>query len=497
MATSLYQELTALGIVDPDAQLLHQHYDGEPDWVTGLETLARAYFGNTAPPQAPLSGQPWATLYQSIASSNGAGPRTAIENAVAALPPEVQLPLFDAMAKTWQRISATQGSGTKRRRGPRLVEYHQALSKLGYSFRMNECLDEIEVNGSPITDAIRAEIRARMRDVGFENMAAVEDAYTLQAHGCRYHPVQEYLQGLAYDGGPHIANLAGHFTDKDGVFSIWLRRWLIGAVAKVHKSEQNAMLVLDGPQGIGKSHLARWLCPQQLGGYFVEKSINPDDKDDCIRLASTWIWEVAELGSTTRKADREALKFFLTQRTVTIRRPYGRYDLRKPALASFIGTVNNDAGILSDRTGNRRFLVCTLTAVDWGYSTKIDPGQVWAEAQAAYLAGEPWQLLPDEALRAGELNENYEMPDPVEGLLLELFEVDPTLPVWTPTAVILQTLEANGLRGQTRANAMALAGTLRALGLEKTKSSNSSGQRVWGYRGIKLLSTLPASKVGP
>jgi predicted P-loop ATPase len=165
--------------------------------------------------------------------------------------------------------------------------------------------------------------------------------------------------------------------------------------------------------------------------------------------------------------------------------------LHKPALASFIGTVNNDAGILSDRTGNRRFLITTVEQLDWGY-TDLDVNQVWAEAQAAYLAGEPWQLTPDEAKRAAELNEGYyEIEDPIEGLLLEHFDVDPNSRAWTPTTMILQTLEANGLRGNTRGNSMALASALRALGVDKVRGNNSKGQRVWGYKGVRYTGTLP------
>jgi predicted P-loop ATPase len=61
----------------------------------------------------------------------------------------------------------------------------------------------------------------------------------------------------------------------------------------------------------------------------------------------------------------EALKWFLTLETVTVRRPYGHFDLDKPALASFIGTVNDDgAGFLTDVTGNRRFRPTSLTTIN-------------------------------------------------------------------------------------------------------------------------------------
>ena len=178
-----------------------------------------------------------------------------------------------------------------------------ALTDLGYSFRLNEAGDVIEVNGKRLDDFDLATIRARMRAKGFA-ASAVEDIIKMEAARHRYHPIRTYLStvGMTYDGGQHIAHLAGHFEDTTAphrLFDAWLRKWLIGAVAKAMDGSrsQNAMLVLDGPQGIGKSYFARWLC-SPLPDYFLDDAINPSDKDSVIRLAMYWIWEVGELGRT-------------------------------------------------------------------------------------------------------------------------------------------------------------------------------------------------------
>ena len=62
-----------------------------------------------------------------------------------------------------------------------------------------------------------------------------------------------------------------------------------------------------------------------MAEYYHEGAINPEDKDCRIRLMSTWIWTVSELGATTRKNDREALKSFLTLETVRDRKWDGKY----------------------------------------------------------------------------------------------------------------------------------------------------------------------------
>lgn len=75
-----------------------------------------------------------------------------------------------------------------------------------------------------------------------------------------------------------------------------------------------------------------------------------------------WIWEVGELGAVARKTDREELKSFISTKNQRDRHAYGRYDAALPAIASYIGTLN-EAEFLNDPTGNRRFVTCDLVAV--------------------------------------------------------------------------------------------------------------------------------------
>ncbi len=113
---------------------------------------------------------------------------------------------------------------------------------------------------------------------------------------------------------------------------------------------------------------------------FVDSGISPDEKDCSLLALRAWTWEISELGATTRRADVEALKAFLSREQFTVRPAYGHYEIVKPALASFIGTVNNSTGIFSDPTGSRRFWAMTITRLDWSYSEHMDVHEVWAEA---------------------------------------------------------------------------------------------------------------------
>ena len=313
------------------------------------------------------------------------------------------------------------------------------------------------------------------------------DAVYVAARQDRYHPVREYLNDLKYDGGQHIETLANYFTDKHGVFHIWLRKWLIGACAKVFQRAFNPMLVLVGAQNLGKSRFAEWLA-SPLPHMFLDSQISPDNKDHLVRLMRFWIWEVGELGATTRRADREALKAFVSLRNVEVRKPYGRTPINGPAITSFIGTLNDEGGFLSDPTGNRRFNVAHLLSIDWeGYTRNVDVDQVWAEAYNAYLMDEDWRLNSQEKQRAAEIAGEYQVTNPVEEYLHKYFEIDAArVDWWTATADILSTLETiGGLRGSTVQNSRLLSAAMTRLGLD-VKRKKVGKQYLRGYYGVKI-----------
>lgn len=369
------------------------------------------------------------------------------------------------------------------------AEFIGALVSFGYSFRYNELTQVTEVNGTPINDAIAAKIRTDMRDAGYKVMNAVEDAYISHAVKNGFHPIKDYFTGLHHDGGDHIARLAQHFADSGPIFAdgrSWFyhafRRWLIGYVARVFDQVQLPMLVLESAQRKGKSHFARWLA-SSLPDYFIEGPINPEDKDSFLRLASSFLWEVSELGATVRKADIEGLKSFITLHHVTVRRPYAKFDLHLPAVAGLIGTINDSGGFLNDSTGTRRALTIPITSIDWSYSQGVDVNQVWAEAIAAYRAGESVDLTADERETQAQVNANFESPDPVDDLLNDKFQIDAAQAEWfTSAADILDTVDAT-LKGNSIAHARAIATALKRRGIVQSRPY-VNGVRTRGYAGV-------------
>lgn len=371
-----------------------------------------------------------------------------------------------------------------------------SLRKMSYTFQLNELRDRIELaDGSPLHDGEQATIVAQLFEQGVKNKTLILDVLLAEAWANRYDPLRDFLNALTWDGKDYIEMLGGWFICKnepirlaDGslksVISVWLRKWLIGAVGKALDGIQNPMLVLAGNQGIGKSEFARWLC-SPLSDYFVSSPIVPDNTDHLRWLAGNFIWEVAELGATTRKADIEGLKAFLTRPECSYRVPYAKNEVHRPARASFIGTINLDnAGFLMDATGNRRFLSAELLSIQWeAYTRNIDPVQLWA--QAAYLYSQDknsWKLTAEEEGQRDEINEGYGADDPILDAIENLFtivsEAEPDNSPFMATTQIVNLLALSVHEPTTRQLQMGVGKALRRLRVTKGRKDDIRGY--WG-----------------
>jgi len=357
--------------------------------------------------------------------------------------------------------------------------YVGILSDMGYTFKMNDLDDAIEVNATLISDATEARIRTDLRAAGHNQVNVARDAYVAHASDNRFNPITDYLNAQKWDGQDHIAKLGGYYTDSHKpityangeqrtVFHAFFRRWIIGAVDKVLNQGQNAMLVPSGPQGIGKSYLATWLV-SEIPQFGHEGAIRPDDHQETYMIMTTTLcWEVGELGSTTRRQDVEAIKQIITQKKAKYKPPYGHNLIDKFVTSSFIGTVNDDGtGYLKDVTGNRRFMCVDLTAIDRRYSTEVAVGQVWAQAVALCKAGETGTALACEVSTRDEINETHTMINPIEPYIEKYFTITQELTDALETVVMVGLLKEKEYKGSERQIQMEIAQVLKAKGCVK------------------------------
>lgn len=372
------------------------------------------------------------------------------------------------------------------------ADYESCLKDKGYNFRYNEVTTRIEYFDIKtgiyrnLNDSDEAFFRlfALSNDLRKDTMI---DTITVIAHNNTFHPIKDYLNRLKWDGNKTIQRLSLFLKgDVHGVSELYLRKWFIGACIKVfEEGTRNPVLVIDGPQHIGKSTFVRNLCwnPE----YFQEGAIRPDEKDNEIKLINKFIWEVGELENTTSKAAVGALKDFLSRVNVSIRLPYAKHPIVRPALTSFIGTINNMAAILNDDSGSSRFRIFKINSIDFGYNA-IDINQCWAEAMHYYRNGERNDLDPAYEKHSNSIKDGYQISNPIEDAILQYFEIDPTDNVNFCTSFQIRSVILDKDYGQLTPkdySAQKMASTLLKLGCDKKQKKFSNNTVLQVYYGIR------------
>ncbi len=237
-----------------------------------------------------------------------------------------------------------------------------------------------------------------------------------------YCPVRQMIESRPWDGASRFELFAAQITTPHLYETRdYLRKWLIQAVAAVYLQgglSAAGMLVLAGPQGIGKTMLIRMLASVVADSFLEGATLDPSNKDSVMTIASHWIVELGELDATFRKSDLAQLKAFITKRLDKFRRPYAKKDSEFPRHTVMAGTVN-EAEFLFDTTGNRRFWVIQVDSIQIDQS--IDVQQLWAEAKTWYDASETWHFNQQEQLSLNQHNSQFEVVDPVAEKIMSKF----------------------------------------------------------------------------
>lgn len=246
-------------------------------------------------------------------------------------------------------------------------------------------------------------------------MASAAVQVVAQTHG--FHPVRDWLESLRWDGRPRIHNwlttYLGATKQPENYLLAVGSKFLMGAIARVMQPgcKNDSMLVLEGPQGAGKSTAIRTLAGAE---FYAVHGEAVGTKDSYVVLRGQWILEIAELDSLAR-SETTAIKRYLSQQSDTYRPPYGRRAVSVPRQCVFLGSTNQDA-YLADETGARRFWPVTCGAIDLEHLEK-DASQIWAEAFIWYREGKPWWPEPETALLLGREQDTRYRDDPWEELL--------------------------------------------------------------------------------
>lgn len=242
-----------------------------------------------------------------------------------------------------------------------------------------------------------------------------------------YHPIRDFMKSLPeWDNTKRVDTLLIDYLGADDTPYVRTvtRKTLCAAVSRVMTPgcKFDTMLVLNGPQGKGKSTLISKLC----GEWFNDSLSLADTKDKTAaeKLQGYWILEIGELAGL-KKTDIETLKGFLSRQNDIYRASFGRRATPHPRQCIFIGTTNTEQGFLRDPTGNRRFLPVTVRGNSKRHSwdlTQEEVNQIWAEVLVYYKNGETLYLDVETEKVALQAQKDFMEQDEREGLVRDYLE---------------------------------------------------------------------------
>lgn len=243
-----------------------------------------------------------------------------------------------------------------------------------------------------------------------------------------YDPIKEYLGHLPqWDGRNHVAELFNRIPGLTSEQLSWCCTWLRSAVAHwmgidmLHGNE--AVPVLIGTQGCGKTTFATRLLPVELRAYFLDH-INFGNKFDTdMALTHNLLVNIDEFANMG-PSQQGKLKQTLSKVKVNGRPIFGRSQDDRRRYASFLATTN-DEHPLCDTTGSRRYICLQIPKGKLIDNTEaINYEQLYA--QLLYEINEkqtPYWFTNDEVIRIQQANLPFFKQDDLEDMIKGCFRI--------------------------------------------------------------------------
>ena len=186
----------------------------------------------------------------------------------------------------------------------------------------------------------------------------IQKAIAIVADCNKYHPIQDYLNSLEWDGTERIRYALTRFLGADESEYTYqcLRLFMLGAISRVFKPgcKFEVMLCLVGGQGAGKSTFFRLLAVKDE--WFSDDLKKIDDDNVYRKMQGHWIIEMSEMIATANARSIEDIKSFISRAKETYKVPYETHPADRLRQCVFGGSSNTMDFLPLDRSGNRRFL---------------------------------------------------------------------------------------------------------------------------------------------
>ena len=266
----------------------------------------------------------------------------------------------------------------------------------------------------------------------------------------QFDPVGEYLASCegAWDGHDHIGDLARTVPTDAPLWHKWFKTWLLAMVSQWQNQPSrlygnSVAPLLISPQGYHKSTFCRRLLPDALKWGYTDSLTLSDRRQVMLAMSQQLLINLDEFNQISPRVQQGFLKNVIQLPSIKAKRPYGTHLEELPRKASFIAT-SNMTDILSDPSGNRRFIGIELTApIDT--SRVPDHRQLFAQALQLLRNGSRSWFDKAETEQIMLWNRRYEIQEPADQYFSLCFSVadDPLDPSaeWLSTAEIFDVLK--------------------------------------------------------
>ena len=243
-----------------------------------------------------------------------------------------------------------------------------------------------------------------------------------------YNPIDEYLFQCydKWDGKDHIRALARTVPTANPHWADWFYTWFLGMVDQwrgySHRQYGNSVApLLISKQGYNKSTFCRRLLPPELQWGYSDNLILSEKRQVYQAMAQFMVINLDEFNQISPQVQQGFLKNLIQLPTLKYKPPYGSHVMEFPRLASFIAT-SNMKDILSDPSGNRRFIGVELTRpID--VSVRPNYQQLFAQALSALNNGEKSYFDAQQVKLIMKSNSQFEIIQPIDQYFLLYFEL--------------------------------------------------------------------------
>ena len=234
-----------------------------------------------------------------------------------------------------------------------------------------------------------------------------------------YNPVEKFLFNCEgkWDGKDHIRALARTVPTDNPYWEDWFYTWFLAMVDQwrtySHRKYGNSVApLLISKQGYNKSTFCRSLVPPELQWGYNDNLVLSEKRQVLQAMCQSLVINLDEFNQISPQVQQGFLKNIIQLPSVKIKPPYGSHVQEFPRMASFIATSNME-DILSDPSGNRRFLGVELTG-PINVSQRPNYEQLYAQALSALRAGEKTYFDAEQTRQIMANNRKFEVVSPVD-----------------------------------------------------------------------------------